>query len=56
MRTLFTRESIVWWAITTHNQRRKQFSELRDSKEFAHLRWYEFTHPSEVDRFLASGG
>ena len=56
VRTLFTRESIVWWAITTHNQRKKQFSELRDSNEFPHLRWYEFTHPTQVDRFLASGG
>lgn len=56
VRTHFTRESIVWWTITTHNQRRKQFSELRDSGEFSHLRWFEFTHLIQVDRFLAAGG
>jgi adenylate kinase family enzyme len=56
LRTLFTRQSIVWWAITTHNVRKKQFAELRASQRFPHLRWYEFTHPSEVERFLAAGG
>ena len=56
VRTLFTHESIVWWVITTHNRRKKQFSELRLSQQYPHLRWYEFTHPSEVERFLAAGG
>jgi len=55
-RTLFTRQSIVWWAITTHNLRKKQFAELRSSGQYPHLRWYEFTHPSDVERFLAAGG
>ena len=56
VRTLFTRESIVWWAITTHNRRTAQFSQLRATATYPHLRWHEFTHPSEVDRFLAAGG
>ena len=55
LRTLFTRESIVWWAITTHNVRKKQFAELRGSAQYPHLYWYEFTRPSEVERFLAGG-
>ena len=56
LRTLFTRKSIVWWAITTHNQRNAQFAELRANGQYAHLRWYEFTHPSQVERFLGAGG
>jgi adenylate kinase family enzyme len=56
VRTLFTRESIIWWTLTTHRQRRRQFAELRSSGQYPHLRWYEFTRPSEVERFLASGG
>ena len=56
LRTLFTRKSIVWWAITTHNRRNAQFAELRASGQYAHLQWYEFTHPSQVERFLAAGG
>ena len=56
VRTLFTRKSIVWWAITTHDRRTAQFMELRAAGTYPHLRWYEFTDPSEVERFLASGG
>lgn len=55
LRTLFTRQSIVWWAITTHNLRKKQFTELRASGQYPHLRWYEFNRPSEVERFLTAG-
>jgi adenylate kinase family enzyme len=56
LRTLFTRQSVVWWAIITHNVRKRQFAELRGSGQYPHLRWYEFTLPSEVERFLAAGG
>ena len=55
VRTLFTRESIVWWAIATHNVRKKQYAELQGSGQHPHLRWYEFTCPSEAERFLAAG-
>ena len=55
-RTLFTRESIVWWTISTHNDRRRRFAALRASGEFPHLRWIEFTRPADVDRFLAAAG
>ena len=54
VRTLFTRQSIVWWTISTHDVRRKQFAELRSSGEYPHLRWYEFTRPSDVERFLGA--
>lgn len=53
IRTLFTRESIVWWLLTTHNERRRSFRALRDGKQFSHLRWFEFSHPAQVERFLA---
>ena len=55
-RTFFTRESIVRWAITTHNRRKEQFAERRAAGQYPHLYWYEFTRPSEVERFLAAGG
>jgi adenylate kinase family enzyme len=56
LRTLFTRESIVWWAITTHNRRKAQFAELRATRQYPQVHWYEFTRPAEVERFLAAGG
>jgi adenylate kinase family enzyme len=54
VRTLFTRESILWWAITTHNRRIEQLAEIRAAATYPNLRWYEFTQPSEVERFLAA--
>jgi len=54
VRSLFTRESVVWWAITTHACRRSEFSRLRRSNEYPRLRWYEFTLPAEIDRFIAT--
>ena len=56
VRTLFTRQSIVWWLITTHNERRRSFSALRDGKEFPHLRWFAFSHPAQAASFLAELG
>ena len=56
VRTLFTRESIVWWVLTTHSLRRKQFAALRSSGQYPHLRWYEFNQACQVERFLVAGG
>jgi hypothetical protein len=56
MRTLFSHESVVWWAITTHNRRTREFGALKASEEFPQLHWYEFRHPAEIERFLAAGG
>ena len=56
LRTLFTRQSIVWWLLTTHNERRRNFGALRRGKEFSHLRWFEFSQPAQAERFLAEVG
>jgi adenylate kinase family enzyme len=53
-RTLFTRDSIVWWTLTTHNRRKREFADLRSSSAYPHLHWYEFTRPADVEHFLAA--
>jgi adenylate kinase family enzyme len=50
-RSFFSRESILWWVITTHRRRREEFTRLRDSAEYRHLRWVEFRRPSEAERY-----
>jgi adenylate kinase family enzyme len=48
----FSRESILWWVITTFHRRRKQYRELFDKKTFAHRSYIEFRKPSEAESFL----
>ena len=51
-RNLATRESIIWWAVTTFHRRRETYTRLRDtpgSPPFVHLR-----SAREVEAFLAA--
>lgn len=48
----FSRDSILWWVITTFHRRRKQYRRLFDTKTFPHLAYVEFQKPSEARRFL----
>lgn len=50
----FSRESILWWIITTFHSRRKQYRKLFLRDQFPHLAYVEFEKPSEAERFLAA--
>ena len=40
-RTSFlSRDSILWWILSTHGRRRREFAALRASGAFAHLQWH----------------
>jgi adenylate kinase family enzyme len=49
---LFSRESILWWVLTTFHRRRKHYRSLFDTKTFPHLIYVEFRNPSEAQIFL----
>jgi len=51
-RALFTRDSILWWVISTFHHRRKAYRQLLESEQYAHIEWMEFRKPSEAGRFL----
>ncbi len=51
-RSFFSRESILWWVITTHRHRRDEFARLRARAEYRHLRWVEFQRPSEAEVYV----
>jgi adenylate kinase family enzyme len=53
-KSFFSRESILWWVISTYERRRKQYRELRESGQYQQLAWIEFRHPQETERFLTS--
>ena len=50
----FSKESILWWVITTFRRRRKQFRAILDGGEFPHLERIEFRNPRDADQFLIS--
>ena len=54
VRTLFTKESVVWYAVKTHHRRKREFAALRASDRFPHLHWYEFTQPSQFEHYLSA--
>ena len=51
-RSFFSRESILWWVITTHRRRREEFTRLRASGDYPHLRWVEFRRPRQVEAHM----
>src|SRR5689334_16539232 len=53
-KTLFTRDSILWWAFSTHKRRRKQYAEMLSRPEYDHLTILHFRSPAEAQRWLKS--
>jgi len=49
---LFSRESILWWVLTTFRRRRKQYRELFDRRTSPQLVYVELRNPSEAQHFL----
>lgn len=40
-RSFFSRESILWWILSTHGRRRREFEALRAAGVYSHLRWHQ---------------
>jgi adenylate kinase family enzyme len=51
-RALLSRDSILWWVISTFRQRRRQYRELLQTRPFPQLEWTELRKPLEAERFL----
>jgi adenylate kinase family enzyme len=48
----FSRESILWWVLTTFHRRRKQYRVLFDTRTSHQLIYVEFRNPTEAQNFL----
>jgi adenylate kinase family enzyme len=55
-RTFFSRESILWWIVTTFHRRRREFARLRAGGRFDHLTWHHARTPADVQGILESLG
>jgi len=47
-----SRESILWWILTTVHRRRKRYRSLFDTRTSPHLAYVEFRNPIEAENFL----
>ena len=50
---LFSRESILWWVLTTFHRRRKQYREFFNTRPSSQLTYVELRNPTEARHFLA---
>lgn len=51
-RAFLSRDSILWWVISSFRRRRRQYRELRDTQSFPQLEWIELRKPLEAETFL----
>lgn len=47
-----SRESILWWVITTYHRRRREYPTLFKQPAYAHLKVIELQTPAEVKRLI----
>ena len=51
---IFGRNSIIWYAFTSHRRHRKKYLALLNGGEFRHMNVYRFNRPQEASRWLQS--
>jgi adenylate kinase family enzyme len=55
-RSFLSKESILWWIVSTYHRRRRNFEALRASGEYGHLQWVEAQDPAAAAEILRSLG
>jgi adenylate kinase family enzyme len=50
-RAFFSRQSILWWILTTHGRRTRELAALRDAGAHG-MAWVELRHPAEAQAWL----
>lgn len=51
-RSFLSRESILWWVVSTFHRRQREFKALQADAQYGRLQWIEFKHPRAAERFL----
>lgn len=54
LRTFASRESLLWWVITSYRRRTREFRALQAGDAYPGLAWLELTHPRECASFVAA--
>lgn len=48
----FSRDSILWWSLTTFKKNQREFASLRADARYAHLQWAEIATGAEATAFI----
>ncbi|MFQ5943266.1 MAG: adenylate kinase [Anaerolineales bacterium] len=52
-RVAFSRNSIIWWVITTYKRRKRRYRKIIDENRYPHLKIYETKKASEIDAAIS---
>jgi len=51
-RTLFSKESILWWVVKTYSRRKKEYAELLKHPDYRHLKVHHLKSPQDTKKLL----
>jgi adenylate kinase family enzyme len=54
LRTLVSRDSLLWWAVKTHGRNRRRYRARMHDPDWQHLRVIRLRRVDEIERYLAS--
>lgn len=52
MRMLFSKDSIVWWMITTYYPNKRKYEEIMQDSKYSHIQFVRLKTPGEAEGFL----
>ncbi len=52
--SFFSKDSILWWVLTTYHRRRREYPRLFQEPKHRHLKIIVFSSSADADRFLQS--
>lgn len=53
-KSFFSKQSIIWWMITTHGKVREKYESYLSDSKFSHIRFVRLRSHEEADNFLKS--
>lgn len=52
LKKLLSKQSIIWWTITTYEKKRKKYTALMTASDYQHIHFIELKSPREAQTFL----
>lgn len=50
--SFFSKESVIWWAISTYHRRKRQYTEMIKSNQYPHITFIRLTSPQQTNNWL----
>jgi adenylate kinase family enzyme len=54
LRSLVSRDSLLWWAIKTHHRNRQRYRRRLDDADWQHVRFVRLRNDAQVEQYVAS--